>query len=58
MAPNVCCFIGNKNMTPTDELITMLTKRIETLITDRGVGTFLFGSKAGLTISALSLSPA
>jgi len=46
MAPNVCCFIGNKNMTPTDELITMLTKRIETLITDRGVGTFLFGSKS------------
>lgn len=39
------CFIGHRNIEKTDEMISLLRKTIITLI-DKGVTTFLFGSKS------------
>lgn len=39
------CFIGHRNIEKTDELISLLRDTIVTLI-DKGVTTFLFGSKS------------
>lgn len=39
------CFIGHRNLEKTEELISLLRETIVTLI-DKGVTTFLFGSKS------------
>ena len=41
-----CCFFGHRKINKTDELVNKLTEVIEKLITENGVGTFLFGSKS------------
>ena len=41
-----CCFFGHRKINETSELVEMLAKTIELLITDRGVNTFYFGSKS------------
>ncbi len=46
MEANTCCFIGHRSITETEELKTELIELIERLITDKGVNTFLFGSKS------------
>ena len=46
MNGNVCCFFGHKTINETKELRESLTNVIEELIRDRGVDTFLFGSKS------------
>ncbi len=46
MNKNICCFIGHRNITETAELKKNLMKKIETLILNENVDTFLFGSKS------------
>ena len=41
-----CCFFGHRKISKTPELIERLAKTIESLITDKGVDTFYFGSKS------------
>ena len=41
-----CCFFGHRKITETDELKERLTEIIEDLILNKGVTTFLFGSKS------------
>lgn len=43
---HTCCFFGHRKITVTDELINRLEENIEKLIAEKGVGTFLFGSKS------------
>ncbi len=43
---HTCCFFGHRTMNETEELISQLRAIIETLITDKKVDTFLFGSKS------------
>ena len=41
-----CCFLGHRKIEKTDALISSLRTVIETLITQEGVDSFLFGSKS------------
>ncbi len=43
---NSCCFFGHRKINETPELIERLTMTVESLITDKGVNTFYFGSKS------------
>ena len=44
---NTCCFIGHRKIKETEELKGKLFEIIETLIVEKKVDTFLFGSKSG-----------
>lgn len=52
---NTCCFFGHKTINETEELRTILTAIIESLITDENVDTFLFGSKGQFNDLCLEL---
>ncbi len=41
-----CCFLGHRTINESVELITEVANTIEMLIVDKGVDTFLFGSKS------------
>ena len=41
-----CCFIGHRKIIETQELIERLQNTIETLIKEKGVKTFIFGSRS------------
>ena len=41
-----CCFFGHRKINKTSELIERLTKTVESLINEKGVNTFYFGSKS------------
>ena len=41
-----CCFFGHRKINKTCELIERLTEEIKTLITEKDVSTFYFGSKS------------
>ncbi len=41
-----CCFFGHRKITETQELKDLLYEIVESLITERKVDTFLFGSKS------------
>lgn len=41
-----CCFIGHRKMNITDELSEKISRTVEDLIRNKGVTTFLFGSKS------------
>ena len=41
-----CCFFGHRKIDKTPELIERLTSEIETLITEKEVSIFYFGSKS------------
>ena len=41
-----CCFFGHRKIDETPELIERLTREIETLITEKEVSIFYFGSKS------------
>ncbi|MBE6797964.1 MAG: DUF1273 domain-containing protein [Ruminococcaceae bacterium] len=43
---HTCCFIGHRTIIETDELISQLYNIIETLIVEKRIDTFLFGSKS------------
>ena len=43
---HTCCFFGHRKINETPELIEKLTKTVESLITEKGVNTFYFGSKS------------
>ena len=43
---HTCCFFGHKEIEVTEELEQRLTKVIQELIDNKGVDTFLFGSKS------------
>lgn len=43
---NTCCFFGHREISVNDKLEKNLYESIERLITDKGVNTFLFGSKS------------
>ena len=43
---HTCCFFGHRKINKTSELITKLTETIKNLIENKGVDTFLFGSKS------------
>ena len=46
MRENTCCFIGHRTINETEELKNELTELTERLIAEKGVDTFLFGSKS------------
>ncbi|MBQ2686948.1 MAG: hypothetical protein IJF55_04350 [Clostridia bacterium] len=46
MNERTCCFFGHRTITVTEELVTSLSRTIESLITEEKVNTFLFGSKS------------
>ncbi|MBR6557901.1 MAG: hypothetical protein IKT70_02710 [Clostridia bacterium] len=41
-----CCFFGHRTIKETEEMKAKLMEKIEKLITDENVDTFLFGSKS------------
>ncbi len=41
-----CCIIGHRTISETEQLKSQLSEAIESLIVDKGVTTFLFGSKS------------
>ena len=43
---HTCCFFGHRKIEFTDELVSRLKEVVEDLITEKKVGTFLFGSKS------------
>lgn len=43
---SVCCFLGHRRISETEELKTKLYETIERLIINKKVDTFLFGSKS------------
>ncbi len=45
MKKRVCCFIGHRDVTITEELIKIVSETIQTLILDEQIDTFLFGSR-------------
>ncbi len=55
MKENTCCFFGHRTINETEELKTHLTETIESLITDKNVDTFLFGSKSRFDSLCLEL---
>ena len=42
----VCCFVGHRKIKITSDLVEKLTKTIETLIKEKEINTFYFGSKS------------
>jgi len=46
MYKNTCCFFGHRRIGETEELKSRLIEIIERLIVEKGVDTFLFGSKS------------
>lgn len=46
MHKNTCCFFGHRTINKTDELKSKLKEKIENLIVENSVDTFLFGSKS------------
>ena len=46
MKNNICCFFGHRTVNETEELKEKLMEIIESLIVDKNVDTFLFGSKS------------
>ena len=46
MQNNTCCIFGHRTINETVELRERITQTIERLITEKGVDTFLFGSKS------------
>ena len=46
MTNSTCCFFGHRKISVTDRLKQTLYENIEKLITEKGVDTFLFGSKS------------
>lgn len=46
MEGEVCCFIGHRKIERTDEMVERLKKIINDLIFNKGVKTFLFGSRS------------
>lgn len=46
MENQICCVLGHRNINETTELRKGLSAAIEYLITEKGVNTFLFGSKS------------
>ena len=46
MSGATCCFVGHREIVKTDKLIKQLYLIIESLICDKGVKVFLFGSKS------------
>lgn len=55
MSNNTCCFIGHREINETEELKEKLLKIIENLIINKGVDTFLFGSKSRFNSLCLEL---
>ena len=55
MQENTCCFIGHREINETEELKEKLLKIIENLIINKGVDTFLFGSKSRFNSLCLEL---
>jgi len=43
---NICCIFGHRTINKTENLRTQLSVAIESLIVDKNVDTFLFGSKS------------
>ena len=43
---HTCCFFGHRKIDETPELIESLTKTVESLITEKSVNIFYFGSKS------------
>ena len=52
---NTCCFFGHRTIHETEELKLNLVEIIETLIVDKKVNTFLFGSKSQFNSLCLQL---
>lgn len=46
MCKNTCCFFGHRTINETEELKSKLIEKIEELIIENSVDTFLFGSKS------------
>ena len=46
MEENTCCFFGHRKINETEELKGKLYKTIESLVVNKNVDTFLFGSKS------------
>ncbi len=46
MINRACCILGHRTINETMNLRTQLSEAIESLIVDKGVNTFLFGSKS------------
>ena len=46
MKANTCCFFGHREIEETEELKSRLLALTENLIAEKGVDTFLFGSKS------------
>ena len=50
-----CCFFGHRTIKETEEMKAKLMEKIEKLITDENVDTFLFGSKSRFNSLCLEL---
>jgi uncharacterized phage-like protein YoqJ len=46
MNQNTCCFFGHRTIDETDELKNKINDTVESLIVNKNVDTFLFGSKS------------
>ncbi|MBQ7045561.1 MAG: DUF1273 family protein [Clostridia bacterium] len=55
MKTNICCFLGHRTITKTENLRTNLYNIIEKLILHENVDTFLFGSKSQFNDFCLEL---
>lgn len=55
MTMSTCCFFGHRTIDETEELKTRLRCRIERLITELKIDTFLFGSKSRFNDLCLEL---
>ena len=51
----LCCFFGHRKITETDELKKQLYDIVEKLIIERGITSFLFGSKSEFDKLCLSI---
>lgn len=52
---NTCCFFGHRKIELTEDLVCQLKELIKHLITDKGVDTFLFGSRSDFDTVCLAL---
>lgn len=55
MNKNVCCFLGHRTINETEKLKAQLIEKIEKLIVEDFVDTFLFGSKSRFNSLCLEL---
>ena len=46
MEENTCCFIGHRTINETEELKSKLYEKIDKLIVENSIDTFLFGSRS------------